>query len=45
MRAYTLKEQWDNLSSEKKWEEYLRIVANLDDRIGNTLENERKRSK
>jgi len=44
MRAYTLKEQWDNLSSEKKWEEYLRIVANLDDLILRLI-CERKKAK
>jgi len=38
MRALTLKEEWDKLSDEKKWEEYLRVVANLDDQISNTAE-------
>ena len=38
MRAYTLREQWDKLSNEEKWEEYLRVVANLDDHIGNTAD-------
>ena len=38
MRSLTLKEEWDTLSDEKKWEEYLRVVANLDDHIGNTAD-------
>ena len=38
MRAYTLKEQWDKLTNEKKWEEYLRVVANIDDLVGNTAD-------
>ena len=42
MREFTLKEHWEKLSEPQKWEEYLRVVANLDDLIGNTSEAEPK---
>jgi len=30
----TLREAWDSLSPEEQWEEYLRVVVNLEEYIG-----------
>ena len=33
----TLRELWDNLPPEKQWEEYLRVVVNLEEYVGTNL--------
>ena len=33
----TLRELWDNLPPEKQWEEYLRVVVNLEEHVGTNL--------
>ena len=33
----TLRELWDSLSPEEQWEEYLRVVVNLEEYIGTNL--------
>ena len=33
----TLRELWDNLPPEKQWEEYLRVVVNLEEHVGMSL--------
>jgi len=33
----TLRELWDNLPPEKQWEEYLRVVVNLEEYVGTSL--------
>jgi len=33
----TLREAWDSLSPEKQWEEYLRVVVNLEEYVGTNL--------
>ena len=33
----TLRELWDNLPPEKQWEEYLRVVVNLEEHVGTSL--------
>ena len=33
----TLRELWDNLSPEDQWEEYLRVVVNLEEYVGKNL--------
>ena len=33
----TLRELWDGLPPEKQWEEYLRVVVNLEEYVGTNL--------
>ena len=33
----TLRELWDSLSPEQQWEEYLRVVVNLEEYVGTNL--------
>ena len=33
----TLRELWGNLPPEKQWEEYLRVVVNLEEYVGTNL--------
>ena len=33
----TLRELWDGLPPEKQWEEYLRVVVNLEEHVGTNL--------
>ena len=33
----TLRELWDSLSPEEQWEEYLRVVVNLEEYVGTNL--------
>ena len=33
----TLRELWNNLPPEKQWEEYLRVVVNLEEHVGTSL--------
>ena len=33
----TLRELWDSLSPEEQWEEYLRVVVNLEEHVGTNL--------
>ena len=33
----TLRELWDSLSPEGQWEEYLRVVVNLEEYVGKNL--------
>ena len=35
----TLREAWDRLSPEEQWEEYLRVVVNLEEYIGIGMRN------
>ena len=35
----TLREVWDSLSPEEQWEEYLRVVVNLEEYIGIGMRN------
>jgi hypothetical protein len=37
IKMKTLRELWDNLPPEKQWEEYLRVVVNLEEHIGTSL--------
>ena len=33
----TLRELWSSLSPEEQWEEYLRVVVNLEEHVGTNL--------
>ena len=33
----TLRELWDSLSLEQQWEEYIRVVVNLEEYVGTNL--------
>ena len=37
IKMKTLRELWDNLPPEKQWEEYLRVVVNLEEHVGMSL--------
>ena len=37
IKMKTLRELWDNLPPEKQWEEYLRVVVNLEEYVGTSL--------
>ena len=37
IKMKTLRELWDNLPPEKQWEEYLRVVVNLEEYVGTNL--------
>ena len=37
IKMKTLRELWDNLPPEKQWEEYLRVVVNLEEHVGTSL--------
>ncbi len=37
IKMKTLRELWDSLPPEKQWEEYLRVVVNLEEYVGTNL--------
>ena len=37
IKMKTLRELWNNLPPEKQWEEYLRVVVNLEEYVGTSL--------
>ena len=37
IKMKTLRELWNNLPPEKQWEEYLRVVVNLEEHVGTNL--------
>tara|TARA_Y100001951_G_scaffold80865_1_gene68941 strand:+ start:396 stop:650 length:255 start_codon:yes stop_codon:yes gene_type:complete len=37
IKMKTLRELWDGLPPEKQWEEYLRVVVNLEEHVGTNL--------